>query len=142
MEITGRLVADATVRATNSEKDVTGFRVAISRTYVSQGQQYEETTFINCAYWRSTAIAPYLTKGMLVHLSGFMSAHAYLNGAGEPQAELDFRVSEISLLTASRRPEEKPQAQEPAKTGSRNVRVKGRPVNKPNAGLQPSSQFN
>lgn len=31
MEITGRLVADATVRAVSEEKNVTGFRVAVNR---------------------------------------------------------------------------------------------------------------
>ena len=46
MEITGKLVADATVRALSENKNVTGFRVAINRRYKSQGEQREETAFV------------------------------------------------------------------------------------------------
>lgn len=33
MEITGRLVADATIRAVSGDKNVTGFSIAINRRY-------------------------------------------------------------------------------------------------------------
>jgi single-strand DNA-binding protein len=55
MEITGRLVADATVRAVSENKNVTGFRVAINRRYKSQGEQKEETSLCGLhllAGWR------------------------------------------------------------------------------------------
>ena len=95
MEITGRLVADATVRAVNDEKNVTGFRVAVNRTYQSQGERKEETAFVDCTYWRTDAIAPYLTKGMLVTLSGFMTAQPWVSRDGEPMASLQFRMRKM-----------------------------------------------
>jgi single-strand DNA-binding protein len=101
MEITGRLVADATVRAVNEDKNVTGFRVAINRRYKSQGEQKEETAFVDCTYWRGEGIAPYLTKGMLVQLSGFMTAEPWVSRDGEPMASLKFRTDEITMLTQS-----------------------------------------
>ena len=101
MEITGRLVADATVRAVNADKNVTGFRVAINRRYKSQGEQKEETAYVDCSYWRSDAIAPFLVKGMIVQLYGFLTAEPWVNRDGEAQASLKFRTDEIKMLTGS-----------------------------------------
>lgn len=126
MEITGRLVADATVRAVNADKKVTGFRVAVNRNYRSQGAQKQETAYIDCTYWRGDGIAPYLTKGMLVQLSGFMTAEAWVSRDGEPMASLKFRTDEINMLTASAK--------------QQGGKAKG--AGKPNKGLKPSEQFN
>lgn len=101
MELTGRLVADATVRAVNADKNVTGFTIAINRNFKSKGEQKQETAFVDCTYWRGEGIAPYLTKGMLVHLSGFMTAQPWVSKDGEPMASLKFRTDEIDMLTKS-----------------------------------------
>jgi|SRR6185503_2590132 len=126
MEITGRLVADATVRAVNADKNVTGFRVAVNRSYKSQGEQKQETAYIDCTYWRSAGIAPYLTKGMLVHLSGFMTAQSWVSRDGEPMASLKFRTDEINMLTSSAKKDDG----KPTQAGDKN-RV-----------LKPSKEFN
>lgn len=101
MEITGRLVADATLRTTSDDRKVTGFRVAINRRYKSNGEQKEETTYVDCAYWRTDALAPYLTKGLLVQLYGHISARPWVSRDGEPMASLNFHANEITLLGAS-----------------------------------------
>jgi single-strand DNA-binding protein len=106
MEITGRLVADAAVRNIEGDRTVTNFRVAVSRRYVSGGEQREDTTFIDCAYWRSDAVAPYLTKGLLVQLFGHISARPWVNRDGEPMASLTFYTNEIKMLGASRKADE------------------------------------
>ena len=126
MEITGRLVADATVRAVNADKNVTGFRVAVNRSYKSQGEQKQETAYIDCTYWRGAGIAPYLTKGMLVHLSGFMTTQSWVSRDGEPMASLKFRTDEINMLTSSAKKDEG----KPTQAGDKN-RV-----------LKPSKEFN
>ncbi len=126
MEITGRLVADATVRAVNADKNVTGFRVAVNRRYKSQGEQKEETAFVDCTYWRGDGIAPYLTKGMLVHLSGFMTAEPWVSRDGEAMASLKFRTDEINMLTKSGKQE----SDKPTQAGDRNKVMK------------PSKEFN
>ena len=108
MEITGRLVADATVRTVNADKNVTGFRVAINRNYRSQGEKKQETTFVDCTYWRGDGVAPYLTKGMVVQLSGFMTAEPWVNRDGEPMASLRFRTEQIEMLTPSAKKDDRP----------------------------------
>jgi len=126
MELTGRLVADATVRAVNADKKVTGFRVAVNRNYKSQGEQKQETAFVDCTYWRTDAIAPYLTKGMLVQLHGFMTAEPWVSRDGEPMASLKFRTDEINMLTKSGKTDDG----KPTQAGDKNRVIK------------PSKQFN
>lgn len=130
MEITARLVADATVRKTKNDKEVTGFRVAINRRYLSGGEQKEETTYVDCSYWRTTAIAPYLTKGSLVQLYGHMSARAWVSREGEPMASLNFHTNEITLLSKSARNDAERQGSKPRRAGDKN------------GVLKPSERFN
>jgi single-strand DNA-binding protein len=132
MEITGRLVADATVRKTNNEKELTGFSIAINRRYISNGEQVEDTTYVDCSYWRSTAIAPYLTKGMVVQLYGHMSASAWLDKDGGLHAGLNFHVNELTMLTASGTKTET----------KKSTTTTTRRSNRANAGLEPSKDFN
>ena len=132
MEITGRLVADATVRKTNNEKELTGFRVALTRRYISSGEQVEDTTYVDCSYWRSTAIAPYLTKGMIVQLHGHMSASAWLDKDGGLHAGLNFHVNDLTMLTAS---SAKTETKKSANTTTRTS-------TKANAGFTPSNEYN
>src|ERR1700761_1368245 len=105
MEITGRLVADATVRAVDENRKVTGFRVAINRRYKSGGEQREETTYVDCSYWRGEGLAPYLRKGLLVQLYGYMTARPWVSRDGEPMASPNFHTNEITLLGASAKPQ-------------------------------------
>ena len=135
MEITGRLVADAAVRKANNEKEVTGFRLAINRRYTSNGEKVEDTTYVDCSYWRTTAIAQYLTKGMLVQLYGHMSASAWMDKEGNLRAGLNFHVNELTMLTASGK------AAENQKPTTATTTTRRRP-NNPNAGLTPSKEFN
>ena len=141
MEITGRLVADAAVRKTSTNKEVTGFRLAINRRYTSNGEQIEDTTYVDCSYWRTTAIAPYLTKGMVVQLYGYMSASAWVDRDGGLRAGLNFHVNEMSLLSASNRQAEQPK-QQPAQNTRANSTTRARSNGKANAGLKPSTRFN
>ena len=124
MEITGRLVADATVRNVADDKNVTSFRVAINRRYTSGGEQKEETTFVDCAYWRTSKLAPYLTKGLLVQLYGHMTARPWVNHEGEPMASLNFHTNEITLLGKSGGNHAGKQDGKPAQAGDKNKVLK------------------
>jgi single-strand DNA-binding protein len=124
MEITGRLVADATVRAVNADKNVTGFRVAVNRNYKSQGEQKQETAYVECTYWRTDAIAPFLTKGMIVQLYGFMTAEPWVSRDGEPMASLKFRTDEINMLSKSAKQNGGNDGKTPRQAGDKNKVLK------------------
>jgi single-strand DNA-binding protein len=107
MELTGRIVADDTQRTVNGDKTVINFRMAVNRSYKSKGEVKEEATFFDCAYWLNPKLGQYLTKGLLVQVYGHVSASAWLDKKGEPQANLNFHTNEITLLGKSERKEKK-----------------------------------
>ena len=102
MNIIGRLTKDATVKTLDSQKQVVNFSIATDQSYKNRkGDRVTQTTYFDCSYWISTAVAQYLTKGKLVELSGSVSARAWVNQAGEPKASLNFHTSTIKLHSGS-----------------------------------------
>ena len=101
MLTTGRLTRDAEVRVTNNNKKVLNFTIAVNDRFYANGEKKEITTFIDCAYWLSAGLAPYLTKGTMVEVFGRISARPWVSKDGEPMASLDFHVNNLKLLSAS-----------------------------------------
>jgi single-strand DNA-binding protein len=97
--ITGRVVANATVRTTKSEKKVTGFTIAINDSYrPKDGERVQITRYVECSYWRNAGIAEYLKKGTLVELFGRIDAGAYINKDGKAVGTLNFYTEQIKML--------------------------------------------
>lgn len=102
MEITGRLVANAAIRTTKTDKKVTAFTIAINDSYKPKdGDRVQITTYVDCSYWRNPDIAEYLTKGTLVQLAGRMQAGAYINRDGDAVGTLNLHTENIKLLGKS-----------------------------------------
>ena len=97
--ITGRVVANATVRTTKKDKKVTGFTVALNDSYKPKdGDWVQITRYVECAYWRNPGIAEYLTKGTLVELYGRIEAGAYTNKEGKAVGTLTMNVERVKRL--------------------------------------------
>lgn len=64
MEITGRVVADASVHELNDEKQVVNFSITINDNYKPKGtiEVKEVTIYINCCYWLITKTVKRLQK--------------------------------------------------------------------------------
>lgn len=73
----GRFTADPELRSTQSGVSVTTFALAVNRSYQKDGKQ--ETDFINCTAWRSTAefVCKYFQKGMLAVVDGSIQTRSY-----------------------------------------------------------------
>ena len=99
MEIIGRLTADATVRTTKDGREVVHFAVAVNERYkLKDGSALKKTaSFFNCSYWLSTRIAPFLSKGILVELSGRVGLNVYKDLQGEPRGSLTFHVNSLKI---------------------------------------------
>jgi single-strand DNA-binding protein len=98
MNIIGRLTRDAEVRNVSGEQQVVNFSVALNDSYRNkEGERTEQVTFLDCAYWRTTKVAPYLTKGTLVELQGRISPRAWVDMDGAVHAALNFRTSKIKF---------------------------------------------
>ncbi|WP_432328198.1 single-stranded DNA-binding protein [Mucilaginibacter sp. P25] len=101
MLFTGRITADAVVRAVGDSKKVTGFTVAINDRFTAKGEKREVTSFVECSYWVNPGLAMYLTKGAVVEIFGRVEAKAWLNKENKPQPYLTCNVSEIRLFGAA-----------------------------------------
>ncbi|HRB71475.1 MAG TPA: single-stranded DNA-binding protein [Flavobacterium sp.] len=113
MNIIGRVTADASVQNLSNDKTVVNFSVATNESYRNkQGEKIEQTTFFDCSYWLSSAVAKILTKGALVELTGRVSARAWTGSDGQAKASLNFHTSNIKLHHNGKKAET---AQQPAK---------------------------
>ena len=100
MLFTGRLTANAEVKAVKGDKQVINFTVAINQKWKNKaGEKKEKTTFVDCAYWRNSGIAEYLTKGAVVEISGWMEAQGYQSKKDGIRARLICTCDTIKLFS-------------------------------------------
>jgi single-strand DNA-binding protein len=98
MEITGRLTANAEVRNVKGDKKVTGFTIAMNRTYKKGDEKKTITTYVDCSYWINSGVAEYLKKGTLVQLYGDMDVNAWIDKDGAARGRLTFHTQTIKIL--------------------------------------------
>ncbi|HJV72712.1 MAG TPA: single-stranded DNA-binding protein [Noviherbaspirillum sp.] len=93
--LTGRIVADAEVRFTPNGDAITNFRVASD---VGYGEK-KSTNWFACALFgkRAEALAPHLTKGLVITVFGTLTLREWVNKEGTKQISPDVRVDEIEL---------------------------------------------
>ena len=123
MLFTGRLTANAEVKAVKNDKQVINFTVAINQKWKNkQGEKKEKTAYVDCAYWRNSGIAEYLTKGAVVEISGWMEAQGYQSKSDGIKARLICTCDTIKLfsLTAKSEQPEKAKEKKAVSTGAAN----------------------
>ncbi len=98
MEITGRLTANAQVRNVKGDKKVTGFTIAMNRSYKKGEEKKTITTYVDCSYWINSGVAEYLKKGTLVQLYGDMDVNAWVDKDGNAKGRLTFHTQTIKIL--------------------------------------------
>lgn len=92
---TGNLGRDAETRHTPSGDAVVQFSVAVKSGYGEKAQ----TTWARCAMWgkRGEEVAPYLTKGAQVAISGEVTLREYEKD-GQTRSSLEVRVNDLTLI--------------------------------------------
>ena len=97
---TGRLGADGELRTTQSGEKVLGFRVAND---VGFGER-KTTQWVDCSIWgrRAESLAPHLTKGKGVVISGEVTLREYEKRDGTRGAQMSVRVAEIDFMGGGR----------------------------------------
>ena len=127
MNIIGRLTRDAEVSTTANGKEVVNFSIAVNDSYKNkEGQRIEQTAFIDCSYWLTPKAVAFLVKGLLVELSGRISARAWLTSDGTAKAGLNFHTSTIKPLGKSSKSEQNEHSATPQQ--DEKPKRKGRPV--------------
>jgi single-strand DNA-binding protein len=68
--------------------------------------------FVDCSYWRNTAIQPFLKKGAVVEWYGSITARAWIGQQGEAQAALNCKVNNIIMHGGGKRDHDAPLSDE------------------------------
>ena len=114
LHIIGNLTANPKSWIVNSQKGastVCEFTIAANR--MSRGK--ETTEFFRVTVWNKQAdnCMKYLKKGRKVHVTGSVTASAYLASDGTPRASLEIQdLKELEFLDCGRRQEDDGSAQE------------------------------
>lgn len=100
MEITGRIVKDASVFKVKENREVVNFSIAISDSYKPKGSTEVKkiVTYIDCSYWRSAGLVQWLKKGTLVQLFGRIGLNVYIGNDARAHGSLTFHTSDIKIL--------------------------------------------
>ncbi|MFP5041617.1 single-stranded DNA-binding protein [Parasediminibacterium sp. JCM 36343] len=113
MEITGRVVKDAAVRAVKGDRKVVSFTVVVNDYYreKASGESKQLATYYSCSYWLNDKVAEKIRKGGIVELSGRTSVSVYKNMDGDAVASLNFHANGIKVHSGQPKiKEEKPKA--------------------------------
>lgn len=98
--IIGNVGRSPELRYTQSGVAVADFSVAVNRVWTQNGEKREEVTWFRVSCWRSLAetVNQYVHKGMLISVSGRVTASAYMGQDGEPRASLDLTADGVVFL--------------------------------------------
>jgi single-strand DNA-binding protein len=100
MEITGRIVKDASVFKVKENREVVNFSIAVNDSYKPKGSTETKkiVTYIDCSYWMSAGLAQWLKKGTLVQLFGRIGLNVYIGNDAHAHGSLTFHTSDIKIL--------------------------------------------
>ncbi|WET03388.1 single-stranded DNA-binding protein [Flavobacterium sp. YJ01] len=100
MEITGRIVKDASVFKVKENREVVNFSIAVNDSYKPKGSTEVKkiVTYIDCSYWLSSGLVHWLKKGTLVQLFGRIGLNVYIGNDAQAHGSLTFHTSDIKIL--------------------------------------------
>ncbi len=99
----GRLVADPEIRHTPNDIAVTGFTIAVDRSYVKSGAD-RQADFIDIVAWRSTAefICKYFRKGQMIAVQGSIQTRTYTDKDGNKRKAFEIVADNVHFADSKR----------------------------------------
>jgi single-strand DNA-binding protein len=93
---TGNVGKDAEIRHTPKNEQVAQFSFALTSGYGDKAV----TTWLNCNLWgkRAETLAPMLTKGTKIAITGELTNRQYADKSGVTNYRLELRVNDLTLL--------------------------------------------
>lgn len=100
IELIGNVGRLDDLKYTQSGTAVISFSLAVNRTWTQNGERKEDTTWFRCSCWRGLAetVSQYVSVGQQVHVSGRVSASAWVDQSGEARASLEVDVQDLTFL--------------------------------------------
>jgi single-strand DNA-binding protein len=100
--ILGNVGRDPELRYLQSGTPVCSFTVAVSERWTDKqsNERKEKTTWYRVSAWRQLAEVcnQYVRKGMQILVTGQVSASAYLDQSGQPQASIELTARDVQFL--------------------------------------------
>jgi single-strand DNA-binding protein len=97
----GNLTRDVEIKTTPSNQTVGNIGLAINRRWrTPDGEQREETTFVDCEAWGKTAetMAKYLSKGRPVYIEGRLKLDQWEDKDGGKRSKMRVVVEEFQFI--------------------------------------------
>jgi len=101
----GNLTRDPQLRYTPSQMAVCDLGLAVNRRWNSKdGQQREETAFVNCTAWgrQAETIQKYMSKGQPMLVEGRLTWHQWDGPDGKKRSKLEVTVERFQFLGGRR----------------------------------------
>jgi single-strand DNA-binding protein len=115
--LAGNLTRDPQVRFFDNERCVSDFGLAINRRWKDRnGEQQEETTFVDVEAWGRTAelVGQYLSKGRACLLSGRLKLDQWEDKDGNRRSKLKVVADNVQFLDSAREGGQREPAPAPA----------------------------
>ena len=97
----GNLTRDVELKTTPGNQTVGNLGLAINRKWKTpDGEQREETTFVDCEAWGKTAeiLAKYLSKGRPVYLEGRLKLDQWEDKDGQKRSKMRVVIEEFQFV--------------------------------------------
>ena len=104
--IMGRLTRDPELRATQSQKPVASFTVAVDRDYSASGEK--QTDFIDCVAWDKTAdfVSKWFKKGNMIVAQGRLQFRSWLDKEDKSHNRAEVNVDRVWFGEGAKKSEE------------------------------------
>lgn len=128
----GNLTRDVEMRTTPSGQSVANFSLAVSRSWKGQdGQQQEQTSFINCVAWGKPGeiIAQYVGKGSPLLVSGRLDQRSWEDkDSGQKRSTVEVVVEDFNFIGGGSGGSNSPHASSSSNNGSTSTSKKSQDV--------------
>jgi single-strand DNA-binding protein len=96
----GNLGADPEMRYTANGKAVTNFRIAVSRSVLSDGERREETEWVTIVTWERLAelVGQHLQKGRKVYVEGRLATRSWDGPDGQKRYRTEVVANQVLFL--------------------------------------------
>jgi len=136
--LAGNLTRDPQVRFFANERAVADFGLAINRRYkTNDGQQKEETTFVDVEAWGRTAelVGQYLTKGRGCFIEGRLKLDTWDDKeSGQKRSKLKIVADSVQFVDSRAPGGEQTSGEEESSSGSAGNRPARRPTQQTSTG--------
>ena len=112
LQVLGNIGKDATCNETNGKK-VLNFSVCHTEKWKDGNDVvHTRSSWVSCSLWDRPKLAPYLTKGTKVYVSGTPSINQYTGTDGKTYSDMRLTVFAIELCSAKKDDVAAPAAQQ------------------------------